>query len=373
MVYVVAIAILFSFALKHKFTSVCGFNDKRKYISFAVLVCIASFAYMLGSDTPEYVYFYNHLVPIEELRANIVEQYRYQPGFVVFCSAIKAVSDNYLVYQIFHALVVNIAIFRFCGKYSCNPYISLLAYVLINYLEFNFEIQRESLAVVCGLLFYEFYDKRKFLGSALFFVLAYFFHFSAIAILLIPFLICINPSNCNIFVVSFLSALAPWAWKVLPNAEAFLALSTDSEFYANYINQELNINYNIYYYLSFYVMNMGLPIVIIWVSKAKKPFYTNMVLIYVLFKMLSLFSYGFYRFSNYFVCFYWIALADTLPLICKNYKLNKSAVYLFILSIVCYTNQTKMTWFDSETGKYIYQRYFPYESVVFDDKSYIKR
>ena len=115
---------------------------------------------------------------------------------------------------------------------------------------------------------------------------------------------------------------------------------------------------------------MCIPLVIIWILRDKQPYYTNLVLIFILFKMLSLFSYGFYRFSNYFVCFYWIALADCLPYVCRRYNLKKPAIYALVLLVVCYTNQTKLTWFEDETGKYIYQRYFPYEDVIFGKDKY---
>lgn len=370
MLYFFAIVVLFYFALAHKFTNIPGFNDKKKFIAFIILTYIASFAYMLGSDTPEYVYFYNHLVPISKLSSNIIEQYRYQPGFTIFCSIIKSISDNYLLFQIIHACLVNYVVFRFCNRYSCNPYISLLAYILINYLEFNFEIQRESLAVVCGLMAYEFYDRRKYIWAILCFFIAYYFHFSAIVLLLIPLCLSIKPTKRNTILLVSFAALAPWGWKAIPNADLFLAFSTDSTFYSGYINQELNTSYNMYYYISFYIMNMCIPLVIIWILRDKQPFYTNLVLIFILFKMLSLFSYGFYRFSNYFVCFYWIALADCLPYVCRRYNLKKPAIYALVLLVVCYTNQTKLTWFEDETGKYIYQRYFPYEDVIFGKDKY---
>lgn len=371
MVYLLAVILLLLFAVNHKYTGSVGYGDGcKKYIIFTILIFIAAFAYMLGSDTPEYVYFYNHLVPIAKLDDNIISLYRYQPGFTIFSSLLCSISKNYLLFQVVHALLVNVVIFRFCGKYSRNPYISLLAYALINYLEFNFEIQRESLAIVCGLIAYEFYDNKKRIFSVLCFIIAYYFHFSAIALLLIPLFLRVKPNRSNTIIITVFAALAPWGWKVLPNAEMFLAFSTDSSFYSGYINQELNTNYNIFYYAFFYFSNMFIPLVVLYFLKDKRPYYINLVLIFILFKMLSLFSYGFYRFSNYFVCFYWIALADCLPYLCKKYRLNHTLVYSIILFIVFYTNQIKLTWFDSETGMFIYQRYFPYENVIFGNDTY---
>ena len=370
MIYLFSTAVIFVFAITHNYSNRLGFNDNKKYIAFALLTYVAAFAYMLGSDTPEYVGFYQHLEPINFLTSNHISQYRYQPGFTIFCSILRFFSNNYLLFQFIHAILVNLVIFRFCNKYSHNPYISLLAYMLINYLEFNFEIQRESLAVICGLLAYDCYIHKRLLLSILYFFLAYFFHFSAIILLLIPVLLKFKSSKRNIYILALFAAISPWIWRSIPNAELFLLLTTDGSIYSSYINQEINTDYNLYYYISFYIMNMGIPLVVLFFIKNKNPYYQNLVLAFILFRMLSLFSYGFYRFSNYFVCFYWIALADFLPYICTKYKKNKVFVYAVVLSIICFTNQTKLFWYEAESNRYIFQRYYPYSDIIFDGKHF---
>lgn len=370
MTYFISLSIIIIFACtyKHADTSWRFLKSPQYVITFLVLTCIAGFAYELGADTDEYLSFYRGLAPIEKLNRNIIESYRYQAGFTIFCSFLRQVSDNYLLFQIVHALLLNIVIFRFVKKFSTNPYLALLVYCVVNFLEFNFEIQRESLAVVCGMFAFEMWEMGKKYIALGFVVLGYFFHFSILAILFLPLIQKFKPTNKNLTILVVMAALSPWVWQAIPNAELLLALTTDQDFYEHYINQSLTENYNLFYYVNFYLVNIIIPGVALFILRNKEYKYKNLIIGFMVFRSMSLFSYAFYRFSNFYAPFYWIILGEALYYLVSKYKSAKFIIVIASVYFIFNINNTKLMWFDPATGKKNYERYYPYVSVFEDNK-----
>ena len=67
MEYFIAIIIILHLSLNVDNRGVVGFAGKSRYIAFVILFSISAFAYMLGSDTPEYYNFYTHLPSLNSL------------------------------------------------------------------------------------------------------------------------------------------------------------------------------------------------------------------------------------------------------------------------------------------------------------------
>lgn len=331
---------------------------------FTLITSVAAFAYKLGADTEEYYNVFKSLLPIEKLTTTQIESYRYQPGFLLFMSASKQLCDSYLLFQIFHAIIINYVLFRFVYNNTTNPYLAILFYLILNFLEFNFEIQRESMSVACGLICIELIQKRKYIYSIIPFIIGFYFHISIICLLIIPFLKLIKSNRKNIILFSAIIAISPWIWQAIPNAELFLFFISNDEYFQNYINQTLFDNYNLVYYIKFYLTNIGIPVFALYILRNKELPYKYLVYGYMLFRCLSLFSYGFYRFSNYYVVFYWIALSDALFMYAKSRQSMKAIIYILVPLLIFYLNSTSLFWTDEETGKKVYERYFPYESVL---------
>ena len=372
MLYLIIILTFLVFAVSHNPGSPKEKWSIKFTFAFILISSVAAFAFNLGADTEEYFSVFKGVLPVKDITKSYLESFRYQSGFTLFFSVCKQFSDRYLFYQIIHSLIVNFVILRFVYKNTSNPYLTLLFYLILNFLEFNFEIQRESLAIVMGLLGMELWQNKKYLYSCLSFLIGFYFHFSIVGLLLFPILLKIKDSPKSIIMFSTAAAISPWIWQVIPNADLFLLLTSDADFYEGYIKQTLFNNYNLIYYLKFYFTNIAIPLFALYLLRNKQHPYKKMIYGFMIFRCLSLFSYGFYRFSNYYATFYWIVVAEALLVFVRYsflYRI-KFIFYSFSVLLIFWLNSTSLFWYDEDTGKKIYERYFPYKSIFETDKIY---
>lgn len=86
--------------------------------------------------------------------------------------------------------------------------------------------------------------------------------------------------------------------------------------------------------------------------------------------MLSVYSYGFYRITNYFIPFYWIGIGDAMIYIYHKYKIRKFVLCSLICIVLLYIYQNHLLAYESDRDRYVYERYLPYVTIF--ENSYIK-
>lgn len=132
----------------------------------------------------------------------------------------------------------------------------------MNYLEYNTECLRESMAISCSLIAFEFYKNKKYLFVVLFAFLAFNFHVSSIGALLIPVIFKIKFTRKSFFIVLIISLASPFIYQVLPDQTKFLLALSDSknlaDYYNNQFSQTLNVNYYIMHVIYYVFIPMSL-------------------------------------------------------------------------------------------------------------------
>ena len=155
----------------------------------SLFVLLAGLRYMNGADTENYYQIFKFSPYIDSLHSSDFSVQAIQPGFVIFVAFCKTIINNFTFQLLVEAFFVNTVIFIFINKYSPFPFLTVLVYFILNYLEFNMEIMRECLAVAFGLLAFMSYDnKRNILAIfccllAFFFIIFFFFFFNFILFL----------------------------------------------------------------------------------------------------------------------------------------------------------------------------------------------
>ena len=94
----------------------------------------------------------------------------------------------------------------------------------------------------------------------------------------------------------------------------------------------------------------------------------------MLFGVLSHNSNAFLRATNYFAPFYWIVISDAVYGYYNNYRLIKNKI-IIILALVfvfsfLYNNRLLYEDLNEPEFNYVYERYFPYKTVLDPDYSY---
>lgn len=169
--------------------------DYRKHRStelFAyILVCIffigiVSLRYRIGGDSIGYEGEYRNIPSLGNLTRATFSSFRYEPGYILFCSLAKTVSSDFTFFQFLHALIVNGVIFWFVYKNTQNKFIAITLYYICLYLNLNTEVLREALAVCCFLLAWPFFRDNKWWYYFPLAALSTTFHISGFITFLLP-------------------------------------------------------------------------------------------------------------------------------------------------------------------------------------------
>ncbi len=373
MIYILIALFLLLLSYNYEFKQ----NDSRvpntRWFPFILFVftIIAGFRDGLGVDTKNYVDFFKQVPTIDYLSKSYFDFTRFRPGFVVFYSICKFLINNITFAFVLESLFVNYVVLLFIKKHTKYPYLSVLLYFIINYLEFNMEIQREAIAVALVLLAWMKYEDKKYIYSLCCFALATTFHISSIFAITIPLLDKIKFNKMWIVIAIVLIVVIPTVFFAIPNLSVIVELLLNSnqsavvdEYTAQSFNQDLNLNYFL-----LHLIHYGFMAYALYYLKSKgHNRYAGHILIYMVLMYMTAVSYGFYRFTNYLACFYILVLSDFLICFLRTNrfvrKIPKLVLVVFLVYLTYY-HESKLMIYDEVNLEYSYERYFPYKSILF--------
>lgn len=155
-------------------------------VIYIVLVLVAGLRYKLGQDTLTYIRTYESMHALNQLRMEDIRESSFAPGYMVLTSFFRLFGPEFTVFQLFHSIVVNGAVFWFLRKNAKHLFFSLLLYFITIYFLLLFQQMRESLAVSVFLLAWPFFREKKWIWWYLCSLLAFSFHLSAIMMFVLP-------------------------------------------------------------------------------------------------------------------------------------------------------------------------------------------
>ena len=383
MLYILILLILFYTSINKDNRKLGYPNNKRNDALFIVLVIalLAGLSKGIGGDvTFTYWPEFSISPTLDQLtsdyftnpNAHEATNYKYQPLYVLTRAFIRSITDQFWIYHIFHAFFINLVIYFFLKNRTPYLCLTLIIYLMINYLEYNTEIIRESLAIACGLIAFIQIEKNKYIWAVFWGFIAFMFHNSALILLLFPLAVLLNHTPKKFILVFFLlmALMIPIIYERTDFSLVISMLDEDSSMMLNYrLNQELNTEYNLNYFIVHYFKYIIFPAVLIWVTRKEVKFqYMGFVYFYLLLQLLAMFGMMFYRFANYFAPFYWLFLAHTGWRISERFNKQSRGLALFLFIIIVFVLYASRL-FGSDNagmGAHLYDRYFPYNSVLFD-------
>lgn len=343
----------------------------RKNVAYSIMCCafifIAAFRDKIGGDTIMYMQSWKELPCLGDLTFSYLDNSRYQYGFNLIYSAVKTINDSFVSFQIVHAIIVNVTIFWIISKLTNYRFTAVLLYFILNYLEFNTEILRESLAVCCGIAgYYAFLKERKLIGW-LFIALAFAFHVSAVILIIMPIVMKIRYTKTVFW--AFLSVVigSLVIFPNLPDLTPLLALVTGNAetLMEGYDIREIDTHLNLNFFVMFAFKCVAIPFLSLYILRNRCDNILGMALMYVVLYAMSCFTYAFYRFANYFAVFYVIFIASSLVEYIKSITVIhpcKVSVYIVLVCFFIYITQGYLLGLNVTTGEPLYARYFPYKS-----------
>ena len=143
-------------SINRKSKTICIANFYCLFLLFLLLVCVTGFRYRVGIDTLNYMENYSQVPSLADFSWEYFFEGDYEFLYVLLVNISRVFSDSFFSFQFLQVAIVNTVIFRFAIKYSANVYIYIFLYIMMGYLYFNTEILRESIAICCFILSWEY-------------------------------------------------------------------------------------------------------------------------------------------------------------------------------------------------------------------------
>ena len=223
---------------------------------------------------------------------------------------------------------------------------------------------REVTAVSSALLAVDLFEKKKYIHACVWVVIANLMHASAIVVVLFPILSFIKYSKTTILISVILAFSIFSIYQIIPDLSYYADLIFGYGDYGDrYLNRDISQAYNYNFYIMHFLRYFIIPILALIITKDNFR-YTGYIVTWMMFGLLSITSYAFYRFNNYFSPFVWILYAEAIGIIVKKLKVNKVLMMAMTITVFLYIYQRTLLSIDDYHGGYrIYERYFPYDMV----------
>lgn len=166
---------------------------------FVILVLIAGLRYRIGTDSVVYENGYEDSPAFYQLENFKFNSTRFEPGFMVAMSLTRTFSAEFMWFQFFESIVINLVMFWFIQKNTRNRFLCVLLYAIVMYFNLNTQVLREAFAVAFFILAWPFFRDGKWIQYYILALLACCMHTSAFLLLILP-LFCL-PGIREIFVL----------------------------------------------------------------------------------------------------------------------------------------------------------------------------
>lgn len=341
------------------------------FLELLVLIALVGLRYRVGGDTLTYIDYFDEYPTISELFNFDFSRAQFKPLWYVYNAIIKFIWNDFAFFQIVQAIIVNTIVFWFFKKHVKYFFSAILLYYIGFYLYFNMEILREVLAICIFLLTFSLIQKKKYVEYYLYATIAFFFHYSAMLMFIVPIL----------YIVKDIS----WKTTLITAIGLFLLLSVVdvSPLLIKLLlgNDLLNMKFESYSSLDDKSNYIGLitiifPIILLMIvdkyhdiENENIPFKNLMFLYVQLTVFTAFFPAMFSRMSNFILPFYVVFILVSIEKF--NFKIDKSIFSLRGLAV-----RLVLFWFvfmriysltkdtsDVMIGTRYYNIFYPYYSV----------
>ncbi|WP_300504719.1 EpsG family protein [uncultured Duncaniella sp.] len=339
-----------------------------------ILICLSGFRYHIGIDPIYYeknwntypnFWDFNWNSDILKFRENS-EVARFHIGWIFYVMIIQVFSKSFIAAQICNAVIINCAIFKLIKTYSKHPFsVILIYYCSFTFIEFNFELMRETIAVAIFLMYgIKYYLSKKWIKYYLIVLLAYSFHPSAMMMFLLPLIRNLKWGTKQYIVFFIIPAiLIGLGGRAIVGNMLNTFLGADAyatRYFAG--GRENNFNYFLMYAFRPTVL---LGLILLFKRHITNPQFIPIFFFSIFFMYIGTLIYTAARFTNYIIIIDYIVIADILFVLCKHFKsILVYLIYLFLLfipNIYQYSSPTNLA------------RHYPYRSIFYDHPTDMQR
>lgn len=326
---------------------------------FIIFVLIAGFRYKIGRDTYNYTDEYQNFPTLSQLNRSFINNSDYQILWILFESTLRSITRSFYLLQIIVAIFVNFAVFNTIKKYSINPFITILFYFLIFYLNLNMEIIRESICIALLLIGIDFLTKKKLIVYYILAIIAYLFHESGAVLFFVPLIFNLNLSRKSIIsitiaVIATSGLIATYLIQKLPDFEW---LNTNKIAY--FVDTQGSSGTQLFNYIK-YVILPSLILLIFY--KRLNKFERNFIFLYIVFSILFTQLAIFFRIRDYFLILFLISVSNSI-IKGFNKRFNHAIYKAGFIFIFLYVSLFRYYYYEKNDVQ-LYLNYYPYNSIM---------
>lgn len=195
---IVLITILFIAVLMH---SKQFSNNRKALLSTAciVLFAVSGLRFYVGTDYSHYISGFSRYV-----NSTTMELLR-QPAIILVAKITHLISDDYAIWFFAMAMITVIPVFIGIYKYSVSIALSMILYLLLGCWHFSFNIVKQSAAAAFLFLGYGALRSHNLKRWIIFCAVATLFHFSAILMIPVFYVVAVPKSKRNSAIIIGLS------------------------------------------------------------------------------------------------------------------------------------------------------------------------
>lgn len=368
-VYIILFALIIFCVIKYDIKGKTNIKAKDAFfLCCFILSFVAGLRYHIGSDTANYIDYFEVVPTLGDFFKVVNIQTLSQPLWYLLLSIIKTLFRDYLALQLIHSFVVNLLIGRFIYKLSKKPFVTLLAYYCCCWWNFSFEIMRESLCVALYLTFlYSYVENNSLKRFILSSIPLAFIHMFAF----IPIILTIVIKNIKYKYLLYFGFLATMLIFISLNSSLIMKLLLLSEGFVNdsFVNRVTLYTEGDKYgfksisalgYLFIIITSVIYPLV---VSKSNilDENYSKMLVLFAFVIILRMRLLIFVRICNYWEVILFVYAVNYI--VANKKSILKLYVLMCFLYSMCLGINTFLTPQDFDHSKYDC-RYVPYSSYI---------
>ena len=364
MIYFILLIELIAFVLFYDIAKAKRGRQLAFLVSFLSLFLLSALKYRVGTDIIAYADEYsNEVLPLWKVDFEyIFLSFNRQPGWQLLTSLCRSITPSFLLVQIIVSAFVNWTIFSFLRKYCPLPFLGILLYYVLCYIQFNFEVLRQSISVAFLLIGMKYYFNEKW-GKFLLCVLGgVAFHMSSLVLLLFPLIkkcdrvVFLKKKWVHLLLAVVIVVSLKYLIGYFPTLLARISgLGGQASIAAIYGKEELfdNITFSYFGNIKMFIVNY---IIVFLLVKKKDMWYSPFALLYMYIAMVALAFPIAYRFMYYFIPFYIVGLTTTIAYC----RIDRKLALLFFAVLFTYTTYERYT--NDWEGIPNYRMYYPYHS-----------
>lgn len=352
---------------------------KKTWYAFiwAYLTIISGLSYRLGGDGMVYVWQYPMYTTYDGFSLEALTSYSNRlPGWVALVKCCKLISDEYWVFKLIHAIVVNSLIGYFVKYNAKHIFTTTLFYFVLMYFDLNFQLLRQVVAMGLFLYGIKYIRNNQLIKYYIINVLAILFHESALIGLVFPLmsLVKINKISLPIW-LSFVCILYIFGATVFSNLLVYAStfMMEKAAYYSFDMESPsvLSMIFNI-------TLSAIIPLIVIAHQREKCTVVNLGAVLYGLCYIVGCNVPIFYRFTYFYQIFFYIFYVDLIYSLSKygfsffynnSHKIVKQFKFVYLVLIVAFLIFRGRVYFSTygDTNMPNWVQYYPYSSILSKD------